>query len=163
MKKLVYKIENQYLLYACAVFGLALILLPQYLVKAVPYALGGGLIVYGGLRLFTILKSGDREARPAKYLVFIVVGLVSLLQRAGSLTTIGVIWAMLTLQECVEEIDEFYETRELHILPMAWTVFSIVLACMLLHAPAHHFVFHMRILGLEVIAASYLHWRDKRA
>ena len=156
MKKLFGKIENIVVLIALTVFGVLLIAVPQHLVKVVPYVMGGGLILYGIVNLVMIFKSGDRQAKPGRQLIFLVVGLVSLLQRNGALATIGVLWAILTLLDCAEEINEFYETRELHPFALLWMLVEIVLSVMLMHDPMEHFVFHMRILGAEFIVHSIL-------
>ena len=162
MQKLIKRIENNYLIAACALFGLLLVLFPHYIAVVVPYVMGVGLILYACVNAFQVLKGGDREGRPGQYLLYLVVGVVTLLQREGSFTTLGVIWAILILRECSEEIDEFYETRELHVFKLIWTIISLFLAFMLMHDPKEHFVFHMRILGLEIIAYSMLHLNDRR-
>ena len=163
MNKLFGRIEREIILYALAVFGVLLIVIPQHLVKIVPYVLGVGLMLYACVNIFLIVRSGDREAKPGRNLVYLVVGLVSVLQRHNALGTIGVLWAMLTLMDCAGEINEFYETRQLHVFPMLWMVVSIVLAFMLMHDPMEHFVFHMRILGAEIIAHAFMRWRGLQA
>ena len=162
MKNIIYKLTKDYELYIFAIFGLLLIVIPQYLVKWVPYVMGVGLILYGCFNLFNIFRITDKTAHPGKQLVYLVVGLVTLLQGHESLVTLGVFWALLILLECGEEIDELYHTGEFHPIPMIWMVISLVLAVMLMHDPMEHFVFHMRILGLETIAFSAIHWWRRR-
>ncbi len=159
MKKLFGRIENLVILIALVVFGALLIAIPQYIVHVVPYVMGVGLILYGCFNLIMIFRSGDREAKPGRQLLFLVVGLVSLLQRRGALATIGVLWAILTLLDCAEEINEIYETREFHLFAILWMLVEIVLSVMLMHDPMEHFVFHMRILGAEFIVHSFLRWQ----
>ena len=45
-----------------AVFGVALVFIPHYIVRAVPYLMGAGLIVYGVCNLYKILSGGDLSA-----------------------------------------------------------------------------------------------------
>ena len=160
MTKFIHSFEKNYQVYIVAAFGLLLILIPNIIVRVVPYVLGGGLIAYAGYNAYRVWKSGDREAHIGKYLVYLIVGIMALIQRDNARVMLGVIWAMLSLQECAEEIDEYYHTRELHLFKMIWVVISIVLAFLLLHDPFEHFVFHMRILGLEVIATAFMRWKS---
>ena len=162
MKQLIKGLKNDYLVYALAVFGVALVFFPHYIVRAVPYLMGVGLIAYGAFNLYAILSSGNREAHPGAQIVHIAVGLVALILREDATVMLGVIWAWLVLHEVAEEVDEYYHTRELHVLRMLWAAVSLVLAVMLMHKPAHHFVFHMRILGLETLVMAFLRIRDGR-
>lgn len=163
MTEFIKDLEKDYQIYGIAALGLALILFPAYIVRAVPYLLGIGLIAYAAMNAFNILRYNDLTARPGRLLKYLVVGVVVLLLRDDFLGVIGVLWAMLSLHECGEQITEFYQTRKIHPLRLVWTVISIALAFMLLHDPFEHFVFHMRILGLEVIAAALMRWRSKHA
>ena len=159
MKRVFEKIENIIILIAMVIFGVLLIAIPQHIVRVVPYVIGVGLILFGCFNLVMIFRSGDKEAKPGRQLLFLVVGLVSLLQRNGALATIGVLWAILTLLDCAEEINEFYETREIHPFAIFWMLVEIVLSVMLMHDPMEHFVFHMRILGAEFIVHSILRYK----
>ena len=86
-----------------------------------------------------------------------------LLLREQSLGVIGVIWAMLSLEETAEEINEYYHTRQFSLGRLIWLVITVVLAILLMHDPFEHFVFHMRILGLEMIATAFVRWRGGTA
>ena len=161
MKKFIYTLEKSYQLIFFAVLGLALVIVPQHIVKAVPYVLGVGLILLAILNAWQCYKDPARAAHPGRSVVYLAVGLVALLIRADALGTLGVIWAMLILMECAEEFDEMFHEREIHPIPLVWSLISIVLAVMLMHDPVEHFVFHMRILGLEIIAYSAIRWMSR--
>lgn len=162
MEKLINRIDNSYIILICVLFGMALILFPRALVVAVPYVMGCGLILYACADTAVTLRHKDGHRRFGKNLIWLAVGLVTLIQREESLNTLGVIWALLILQEVAEDLDVFWETRELHVVKLIWSVISLVLAVMLMHDPDEHFVFHMRVLGLEIIAYSMIRLNDRR-
>ena len=162
MKRVIYGFKSNWLIYATAVMGVLLIALPHYLVKAVPYVLAAALIAYACVNLYRQFQKTEGHPQPGQFLIYLVVGIVCLLQRGEALGTLGVLWAVMTLVECGEEIDEFFEHREINPFKLVWMLISIVLAVMLMHDPFEHFVFHMRILGLEIIFASFMHWRELR-
>lgn len=158
MKKYIYMLRKNYQLYAIMLLGLSLILFPTHLVRAVPYLLGEGLLLLAVLNAWFSLKSSDREAaRPGRSVFYLGIGIVTLILRTEAIPALGVVWATLILLESADEINEMYHEGEIHIIPLVWTVVSVVLAVMLMHDPEEHFTFHMRILGMEMIAYALIH------
>ena len=145
------------------VLGCALILFPDHIVKVLHWVAGITLIIYACVNLFLSLRFPDAKARPGQSLLHLAVGIVVLLLREQSLGVIGVIWAMLSLEETAEEINEYYHTRQFSLGRLIWLVITVVLAILLMHDPFEHFVFHMRILGLEMIATAFVRWRGGTA
>ena len=60
---------------------------------------------------------------------------------------------MLSLYETAEEITESYIHKNYSVTGIISSVISIALAVLLLFNPFEHFSFHVRILGLEMIAS----------
>ncbi|MBR1561491.1 MAG: hypothetical protein IJ646_14755 [Clostridia bacterium] len=144
-----------------AVFGLALVFFPTHLVKVVYQIKGGVMLLFAALNLYACFKNPD-HAPFGKTLIYLASGVAVMLQKSDTLIPLGIVWAMLILMECAEEIDEALHSREIHPIPLIWVAISVVLAVMLLSDPAEHFVFHMRILGLEILAYCGLNWWKSR-
>lgn len=85
-----------------------------------------------------------------------VAGGVFLFMRSESISILGVIWAVLSLHEVAEEINEFRKTKKISFISGAGIVASLVLAVMLMMDPFGHFNTHVRILGIEILAFAFV-------
>ena len=87
-------------------------------------------------------------------------GAVILIMKENSISVLGIIWAMLSLQKVAEEIDECHKTKTASPVNVISIIISIVLAAMLMIDPFKHFNTHIRILGLEILISAFI--RRKR-
>ena len=170
MKKLIMGLQDNRQVFVFAVLGLLLILFPKEIGTAAPYILGILMVLYGCLNIILSLKyDDDASLSLGDGVVHIVIGGVLLFQKGDSIVLIGLVWAMISLYEAAREIDEFRKERKftpVQIIRMIGMIISIALAVLLMINPFAHFYTHVRILGLEIIAASLVRgakdWKTRK-
>ena len=161
MKKWIMGLEEDWHVYIFVVLGLIMIAFPAMVGQAAPYLLGAGAVVYGALNVIISLRHPESTVSLGGGVVRIAVGVILLLQKAESIGILGVIWAMLSLFEVAHEIDEYRETGKIGIVSLISIPAAIFLAALLMTDPFAHFNTHVRILGLEIIAAAFVRRRRK--
>lgn len=146
--------------------GMCCLLIPDTVTDALPYLLGGLMAVSGaaGLVYAVAHASGARaDARslveePAvlgRAVVMCVLGGVILVQGHASISFVGVMWGLLGLYKAADEIDEVVHAlkgRRPFALKLAFTVFEMVLAVLLIISPFANIEHHVLLLSLELIA-----------
>ena len=170
MKKLIMGLQDNRQVFVFAVLGLLLVLFPKEIGTAAPYILGILMVLYGCLNIILSLKyDDDASLSLGDGVVHIVIGGVLLFQKGESIVLIGLVWAMISLYEAAREIDEFRKERKftpVQIIRMIGMIISIALAVLLMINPFAHFYTHVRILGLEIIAASLVRgakdWKTRK-
>lgn len=154
--------------------GMCCLLLPEDVTIVLPFVLGGlmtvsgvGGIVYAVASMNARKREGDaaadgsgeqRDDRPpvfGKAVVMCVLGCVILVQGHGSISFVGVMWGLLGLYKASDEIDEVlhaFKNKRPRVLKLAFTVFEMVLAVLLILSPFANIEHHVLLLGLELIA-----------
>ena len=162
MKKLILALEDNRQIYAFVILGLILIVFPNEMGIAAPYILGGALLIYGIMNLIISLKYPESSISLGDGVISIVAGGILLAQRGNSIAILGVVWAMISLHEAAEEIDEYRRAKKVSVVRIIVIAVSIVLAIMLMVNPFEHFNTHVRILGLEIIAYVFIRGKNDR-
>ncbi len=155
-----FKKDNQVL--AFVIIGIFLLVVPDVFISILPYLIGIVLIVYGVINIYVCKRYPDSDARMGDAVMKVAVGIIILLQQSRSVSTIGVIWAMQSLNEVAEEIDDFRSNHEFHMLSFVSIIIAMVLAFLLMLDPLEHFSEHVRILGLEMIFTALIHNPEKK-
>ena len=156
MKKLITGLQEDRLVYLFAISGLLLIVFPVGLANVAPIMIGLVLVLYAVASFGIRLRYKEAAAvNPGKAFVYLILGLAVLHQKGEAIGAIGGLWAMISLFEAAEEINEAIETKNFSLFHMISIVLSTVLAVMLLFNPFEHFEFHMRILGIEMILSIF--------
>lgn len=148
--------------------GLCCLLLPEASTMALPFVLGGIMAVSGiGGIVHTAAGAkrdegdGDGRERAAEHailgkaIVMSVLGIVILVQGHASISFVGVMWGLIGLYKAADEIDEVVHAlraRRRFVLKLAFTVFEMVLAVLLIVSPFANIEHHVLLLGLELIA-----------
>ena len=148
--------------------GLCCLLLPEESTMALPFVLGGimavsgiGGIVHAAAGAKKDEGDGDERERAAEHailgkaIVMSVLGIVILVQGHASISFVGVMWGLLGLYKAADEIDEVVHAlkgRRPFALKLAFTVFEMVLAVLLIISPFANIEHHVLLLGLELIA-----------
>lgn len=148
--------------------GLCCLLLPEASTMALPFVLGGimtvsgiGGIVHAAASVKRDEGDGDGRGRAAEHailgkaIVMSVLGIVILVQGHASISFVGVMWGLLGLYKAADEIDEVVHAlraRRRFVLKLAFTVFEMVLAVLLIVSPFASIEHHVLLLGLELIA-----------
>ena len=81
---------------------------------------------------FVCWRYRDAGAKPGRAVLFLALGISILLNSSEAIGVIGAIWAMISLNEAAEEINEAAENKHFAPLQAVMTVISIALAVMLL-------------------------------
>ena len=163
VKEHIITLEDEMQLALFGIVGILLIAFPESLSGAIPYLVGLALLIYGLICLVHCIKFRDDTAEPGFDVLYIILGAAILYYRENSLGPIGSIWALFTLVEVAEEVNEFYH----HEKKFSWirtliAIASTALAIMLLFDPFEHFSFHVRILGIEMVLSIFARWGFKR-
>lgn len=148
--------------------GLCCLLLPEESTMALPFVLGGimavsgiGGIVHAAAGAKRDEGDGDERERATEHailgkaIVMSVLGIVILVQGHASISFVGVMWGLLGLYKAADEIDEVVHAlrnRRPFVLKLAFTVFEMVLAVLLIISPFANIEHHVLLLGLELIA-----------
>ena len=142
--------------------GLCCLLLPEASTMALPFVLGGLMATsgIGGIVHAAANAAKDEEDRSdrtilGKAIVMSVLGIVILVQGHASISFVGVMWRLLGLYKAADEIDEVVHAlkgKRRFVLKLAFTVFEMVLAVLLIISPFANIEHHVLLLGLELIA-----------
>ena len=153
MKKQIRNLEKEYLVIALLVIGFLLIIFPAKFSIAFPWVLGVVLMLRGLSVIILALHYKDPEHTPGRAIVYITLGLTVMILGSRAVGIIGVIWAVLSLMETAEEIDEIWKEGHYSIICVISCIISVALAILLMTDPFKHFAAHVRILGLEILAS----------
>lgn len=153
MKRFIKNLENQYVGILILIIGILMLIFPDHLVKAFPWALGGGLILRGIAVLILAIRYKETSKGPGKMIVYVVLGLVIMILRNDAIGIIGVIWAVFSLEEVSADINEMWKDKHISVFHIITAIISVALAVMLIVDPFKHFVTHVRVLGLEIVAS----------
>lgn len=160
MKKLILALQNDYLVFIFVLLGLVLIIFPAQVVYVLPYLMGAVLLLYAVVNTIVSLKYPDSKAKLGGSIIGVVLGITLLMQKHDAIGTMGVIWAVMSLFEAAQEIDEIYKTKKVNVISMIGIVVSAVLALLLILDPFKHFEMHIRILGLEILFSAFIRRRS---
>ncbi|MBO4289054.1 MAG: DUF308 domain-containing protein [Lachnospiraceae bacterium] len=160
-KEHILTLEDRIQLVIFGIIGTLLIVFPNELRTVAPYLTGAALILYGFICLIHWLNHREEEADVGYDLIYIVLGIAILYHRQNSLAAIGSIWALFTLTEVAEEINEAFHFHDFSIIRMLIGIASTALAILLLFDPVEHFAFHVRILGLEMVLSIFARWGNR--
>ena len=138
--------------------GMCCLLIPDTVTDALPYLLGGLMAVSvahaSGARA-DARRLAEEPAVLGRAVVMCVLGGVILVQGHASISFVGVMWGLLGLYKAADEIDEVVHAlkgRRPFALKLAFTVFEMVLAVLLIISPFANIEHHVLLLGLELIA-----------
>ena len=139
--------------------GMCCLLIPDTVTDALPYLLGGLMAVSGAEETIETADVGEEGHRSSRSvgtaIVMCVLGGVILVQGHASISFVGVMWGLLGLYKAADEIDEVVHAlkgRRPFALKLAFTVFEMVLAVLLIISPFANIEHHVLLLGLELIA-----------
>ena len=96
----------------------------------------------------------EDEHGPGNVLLYVVMGLMIMYLKAESINIIGVMWAIFSLKEVSEEIDQMWKEKHVHIFCLLSSVVTVSLAIMLMMDPFDHFSTHVKVLGLMIISTT---------
>ena len=142
------------------ILGILCILFPDQIMSGVPRFGGIVLIAYAVYHLYVFFHTQSHEIEVGKYLIYIVLGFVIIFMKENIYETLGVIWALLSMLEAAEEINEFFWKRHAEWYQVILAALAIGLAVVLLFGPKEHFSFHIRILGAEIILNALMQRHD---
>ena len=132
--------------------GMCCLLIPDTVTDALPYLLGGLMAVSGAAGLVYAVAHASGARADARRLA----EEPAVLGRAVVMCVLGgVMWGLLGLYKAADEIDEVVHAlkgRRPFALKLAFTVFEMVLAVLLIISPFANIEHHVLLLGLELIA-----------
>lgn len=137
--------------------GIACILAPQKIMNALPYLLGGLMLVVGASDFITDLTDPNKEAghiSQGSDIVMAVVGGMLMVKGAKMLTLVGVVWGFIGLSKAAGEIDEAFRAiraREPFALLALSCMIEIALGTLLIASPLENIEHHVLLLGIELI------------
>ena len=155
MRRFFRNLEKEYLVIVFLIVGILLTIFPEPFAKVFPWVLGSGLVLRSILVLILVLHYKDAQHGPGKAILYCAMGLTIMIRGSEATGIIGVIWAVFTLAEVAEEINEMWKEKHFSALYFFSAAVSVALAVMLMVDPFRHFVTHVRILGLEVLSSCF--------
>ena len=150
MKKLFNNLKHDKQVYLFVVLGVVLVIFPEQIAVYTPHMVGAALIVYAAVNIFMEIRFPESTISLGDAAVRGVLGIAIL----------SIIWAVLSLNDMAEEINDFYRTKKFRPVGAVSIVLTIIFSAMLMLDPFGHFVFHIRILGLEMIAETFIRRRE---
>ena len=151
MKRFLRGARHNRQIYAFALLGLLLILFPGQITNYASELIGGLMLLYGAFDLFMHHFYRTHHIHTGTSLLYLILGAVILFQTQQALVTIGITWGIISLREGAYEIDEILNGRKITIPQAIMLFLSFIFAAMLLFDPFHHFEFHVRLVGFEMI------------
>ena len=155
MKKIIAGLQEDRLVYIFAVVGLLLVAFPTRLTKVAPILIGSFLVIYATASFVIYMRYKENAVNPGKAFVYLILGAAIMHQKGDAIGVIGSMWAMISLFEAAEEIDEEVKRKEYSVFRFVSIALSTFLAIMLLFDPFEHFELHMRILGVEMVLSIF--------
>ena len=154
MRDYILNLSNKNISIMILIVGILMVLFPENLSHVFIWALGGAMILRGILVMILCLYYKEGEHGPGKVLLYVVMGLMIMYLKAESINIIGVMWAIFSLKEVSEEIDQMWKEKHVHIFCLLSSVVTVSLAIMLMMDPFDHFSTHVKVLGLMIISTT---------
>lgn len=154
MRDYIHNLSNKNISIIILIVGILMVLFPENLSHVFIWALGGAMILRGILVMILCLYYKEDEHGPGKVLLYVVMGLMIMYLKARSINIIGVMWAIFSLKEVSEEIDQMWKEKHVHIFCLLSSVVTVSLAIMLMMDPFDHFSTHVKVLGLMIISTT---------
>lgn len=154
MRDYILNLSNKNISIMILIVGILMVLFPENLSHVFIWALGGAMILRGILVMTLCLYYKEDEHGPGNVLLYVVMGLMIMYLKAESINIIGVMWAIFSLKEVSEEIDQMWKEKHVHIFCLLSSVVTVSLAIMLMMDPFDHFSTHVKVLGLMIISTT---------
>ena len=154
MRDYIHNLSNKNISIMILIVGILMVLFPENLSHVFIWALGGAMILRGILVMILCLYYKEDEHGPGNVLLYVVMGLMIMYLKAESINIIGVMWAIFSLKEVSEEIDQMWKEKHVHIFCLLSSVVTVSLAIMLMMDPFDHFSTHVKVLGLMIISTT---------
>lgn len=160
MRSLISNLKKDKQVYVFVALGIVLILFPDRIAEYAPHIVGVALILYSVVNISMELRFPESTISLGDAVVRGVLGVILLLETSQAIAILSIVWAVLSLNDVAEEINDFYRTRKFRLIGAVSIVLTIIFSAMLMLDPFGHFVFHIRILGLEMIAETFIRRRE---
>ena len=142
--------------------GAACLLLTQHVYNALPYILGGAMLLIGANHTVCGLWTKEYESSETKLtangIVYFALGLVILFHHANADAVIGSIWGILGLMKGSEALNAaLFSLSRKHpfLAKSAQAVIELLLGFLLLIDPASAVRHHVFLLGLELVLVGW--------
>ena len=155
-KRLLSKLKHNDQIYLFVIIGLALIIFPSHIASYAPYIVGCALIIYSIIDTIMDLRYPDADISLGDSIVRGIIGIILLLETEQAIAIMGIIWAVFSLDDAAKEINDYYRTKQFRVIGALSIVLTIIFSAMLMLDPFGHLAFHIRILGLEMIAETFI-------
>lgn len=133
---------------------------PGKIAEFAPYIAGGTLIVYSVVNIIMEIRFPESRISLGDAVVRGVLGIILLLETEQAIAILGIVWAVLSLNDVAKEINDFYRTKNFRIIGAISIIITIILSALLMLDPFEHFAFHVRILGIEMITETFIRRRE---
>ena len=154
MRDYIHDITNKNISIIILIVGILMVLFPENLSHVFIWALGGAMILRGILVMILCLYYKEDEHGPGNVLLYVVMGLMIMYLKAESINIIGVMWAIFSIKEVSEDIDQMWAEKHVYIFCLLSSVVTVSLAIMLMIDPFDHFSTHVKVLGLMIISTT---------
>lgn len=160
LKKYMRSIDYNIYLVIFVFIGLLCLFFTHALTNALPYIIGSAMFLYGPFHI--VIGRVERvHYDMGRCLLFMILGGMILFQGNNALGVMGTIWALISLNNIAEDFNDMYP-HDFSFIECVEIIISTVLALMLLWEPYHHFIFHVRVLGVEMIINALLRYKHNK-
>lgn len=139
------------------VVGVCCLLFPEFAEEALPWYLGVPMVLSSVGSIVAVVRERDADAGRSSMgsaIVLCVLGLVIIVHGANSTMFIGIVWGLLGLFKAAREFDDIFsdiKQRKPFVVALAFCVFQLVLAVLLVVNPFANLEHHLILLGIELI------------
>lgn len=159
-KLLINMLKKDKQIYIFIPLGIVFILFAGKVSVYAPYIVGAALIVYAVINIFMAIRYPESEVNLGDAVIRGVVGVILLLETEQAIAILGIVWAVISLNDAAKEINDYHRTKKFRIIGAVGIVFTIIISALLMLDPFEHFAFHVRILGIEMIAETLIRRRE---
>nr|WP_260620379.1 DUF308 domain-containing protein [Gordonibacter massiliensis (ex Traore et al. 2017)] len=137
--------------------GVCCLLFPEFAEEALPWYLGVPMVLSSVGSIVAVVRERDADAGRSSMgsaIVLCVLGLVIIVHGANSTMFIGIVWGLLGLFKAAREFDDIFSDikhRKPFVVALAFCVFQLVLAALLVVNPFANLEHHLILLGIELI------------
>ncbi len=160
VKKLKNMLKNDKQQYLFIPLGIVFILFANRITSYAPYIAGAVLILYAAINVFTAIRYPESGINLGDAVIRGIVGIILLLETKQAIAILGIVWAVISLNDAAKEINDYFRTKKFRIIGAVGIVFTIIISALLMLDPFEHFSFHVRILGIEMIAETLIRRRE---
>lgn len=152
---------RKFRIYLIPVASIICILFPSHLTIALPYMLGGAMVIVGFFYEWNAIRKKEYKtletADTAQALILLIMGTFIILKHENSIGILGYTWGGFGLVKGTKELNIAFYKLSVHLkfgIELIQAIVTIGLALILISDPFEKFTHHVMFLGFEMLVTT---------